>query len=125
MRFWIVLLILGWRLRWLAKNNDAFKEKLENKDFVLQFRTASGRVGRFFVVRNEQIKSCGGIDSAADLCLSFKDAAFAFETIKQAAKDKTVFMQGIAKQDIIVTGDEQQMMWFMSIMKFLPPRRKK
>ena len=125
MRFWLLLFMLGWRLKWLAKHNDGFKEKLEDKDMVLQFRTASGQVARYFIFRNNRVQHSSGIDSDADLCLSFKDAAYGLATFMGAAKDKTIFMQGVAAQDIKVTGNEQEMMWFMSVMTYLPPRKKK
>ncbi len=125
MRFWILLLILGWRMRWLAKHNDAFREKLENKDVVLQFRTASGKVARYYVIQNQSVTPHGGIHPKPNMCMNFRDALYAYETIMKAGKDPMVFMKGMGTKDIVVTGEASEMMWFMSLMKFLPPKKKK
>lgn len=125
MKFWFLLLVLGWRMRWLAKNNDAFKEKLEDKDIILQFRTESGKVARYYIIREMRVRPCAGMHPKPDMCMSFKDAAYAFDTIMNASKDKMAFMKGMGSKDIVVTGDPQEMMWFMSLMKFLPPKKKK
>lgn len=125
MRFWFLLLVLGWRMRWLAKNNSAFQEKLEDKNIVLQFRTESGSVSRYYIMRNMAVVPCGGMHPQPDMCMSFKSAKYAFKTIMNASKDKSAFMVGMAARDIVVTGDAQEMMWFMSLMKFLPPQKKK
>ena len=125
MRFWILLLLLGWRMRWLAKHNDAFKEKLANKDTVLQLRTASGKVARYYLIKDEQVAPHGGVHAKPTICLSFRDAKYAYETIMKAGKDQMVFMKGMGTKDIVVTGDPAEMMWFMSLMTFLPPKKKK
>lgn len=125
MRFWILLLILGWRMSWLAKHNEKFREKLENKDIVLQFRTAGGLVARYYVVQNQTVTPHAGIHPKPSMCMSFRDAKYAFETIMKAGKDQMVFMKGMGSKDIIVTGEAAEMMWFMSLIKFLPPKKKK
>lgn len=125
MKFWFLLLVLGWRMRWLAKNNDAFKEKLENKDVVLQFRTENGRIARYYQIKNNRIAPFGGIHPRPQMGMSFRDAEYAYKTIMSASKDKMAFMKGMGSKDIVVTGDAQEMMWFMSLIKFLPPKKKK
>lgn len=125
MRFWILLLLLGWRMRWLANHNDAFKDKLTGKDTVLQLRTASGKVARYYVIKDEQVTPHGGVHPKPTICLSFRDAKYAYETIMKAGKDQMVFMKGMGTKDIVVTGDPAEMMWFMSLMRFLPPKKKK
>ena len=42
-----------------------------------------------------------------------------------ASKDKMAFMKGMGTKDIVVTGEAQEMMWFMSLIKFFPPKKKK
>ena len=36
MKFALVLLILGWRLRWLAWRDEGFRKQLENRNVVMQ-----------------------------------------------------------------------------------------
>jgi hypothetical protein len=59
------------------------------------------------------------------MTLSFRDAKFAFETIMAAAKNPGVFMQGMQKQDIKASGDMGLLMWFMGVIKYLPPKKNK
>lgn len=125
MRFWILLLILGWRMRWLAKHDEKFREKLAGKDIVLQLRTASGKVARYYVIKDQQVAPHGGVHAKPSIALSFRDAKYAYETIMKAGKDQMVFMKGMGTKDIVVNGDPAEMMWFMSLMKFLPPKKKK
>ena len=125
MRFWILLLILGWRMRWLARHNEKFREKLANKDIILQLRTASGKVARYYVVRNDTVSPHGGLHSQPTIALTFRDARYAYDTIMKAGKDQMVFMKGMGSKDIVVNGDPAEMIWFMSLMKFLPPKKKK
>ena len=124
MKFWFLLLVLGWRMRWRANNNDAFKEKLEGKDIVLLFRTENGKVARHFIIQNLQVQPRGGLHPKPDMCMSFRDADYAYQTIMSASRDKMVFMNGMGSKDIVVTGEPQEMMWFMSLIKFFPPRKK-
>ena len=42
MKFSLVLLVLGWRLRWLASRNPGFQKQLENRNVVMQWRTFAG-----------------------------------------------------------------------------------
>ena len=125
MRFWILLLILGWRMRWLANNSEGFRDKLGNKDIVLQLRTASGNVARHYIIRNQKVAPHGGVHAKPGISLTFRDAKYAYETIMKAGKDQMVFMKGMGSRDIVVNGDPAEMMWFMSLMKFLPPKKKK
>jgi hypothetical protein len=125
MKFWFLLLILGWRMRWLANHNDAFKEKLEGKDIILQFRTESAKVARYYIIKNQKVKPIAGIHPKPNMCMAFKDAKYAFETIMSASKDKMAFMKGMGSKDIVVTGEAQEMMWFMSLIKFFSPKKKK
>jgi len=125
MKFWLLLLVLGWRMRWLANNNDAFRDKLENKDIVLQFRTENGKVARYYIIRDCQVKPCGGLHAKPNMCMSFRDADYAYSTIMNVRNDKMAFMKGMGTKDITVTGEAQEMMWFMSLIRFLPPKKKK
>jgi len=125
MKFWIMLLILGWRMSWLSRHNEGFQKQLDGKDFVLQFRTTDGGIGRHYHVANGRVIASPGIHQKPSMTLAFKDAGYAFETIMAAGKDPAVFMKGMQAQDIKTDGDVSLMMWFMGISKYLPPKKKK
>lgn len=125
MKFWIMLLLLGWRMSWLSRHNEGFQKQLEGKDFVLQFRTIDGKVARHYHVANGRVQASPGVNPKPSMTLAFKDSAYAFETIMAAGKDPAIFMKGIQAQDIKTEGDVSLMMWFMGVSKYLPPKKKK
>lgn len=125
MKFWFLLWVLGLRMSWLSRKNEDFQRKLEGQDIVLQFRTESGNVARHYVVKNGNVHANPGLADSPSMTLAFRDAEFAYDTIMAASKDPSIFMQGMQAQDIKVTGDVGLMMWFMGLMKYLPPKKKK
>ena len=124
MRFWILLWLLGWRMRWLARHNGDFKNKLDGKNVVIQFRTADGRVARYYQVQQQAMRSVSGQHPQPTIGMTFKDAGFAFDVIVKTMKDKSAMMQAMGSRDIVLEGDAQEMMWLMSLFKYLPPRKK-
>jgi hypothetical protein len=124
MKFWFVLLILGWRLRWLAWRNPEFREKLKDQDFVMQWRTEQGVPARSFHFLSGAVAVHGGLHNAPSISISFADAAYAFDTIKQAGKNQMVFMQGMQSGKIKLEGDMAKLMWFMGLMKYIMPKKK-
>ena len=47
MKFWLMLLILGWRLRWLAWRDKDFQQAIADKEMVMQWRTQAGNPSRW------------------------------------------------------------------------------
>ncbi|OUS24395.1 hypothetical protein A9Q99_24595 [Gammaproteobacteria bacterium 45_16_T64] len=125
MKFWIMLLVLGWRMSWLSRNSEGFQKQLEGKDFILQFRTADGGIARHYHVANGRVQASPGVHQQPAMTLAFKDSTYAFETIMAAGKDPAVFMKGMQAQDIKTEGDVSLMMWFMGVSKYLGPKKKK
>jgi len=113
------------RMAWLSRNNEDFQRQLDGKELVLQFRTDSGNVARHYGVSSGRVRHYPGLADKPTMTLSFKDAKFAFQTIMAASKDPSVFMQGMQAQHIKASGDMGLLMWFMGLMKYLPPKKKK
>ena len=125
MKFWFLLWVLGLRMWWLARNVEDFQRKLEGQDIVLQFQTHDGKIARHYIIKDERVHPVRGQHDKPSLTLSFRDANFAYETIMKAGKDPMVFMKGMQTQDIKALGDVGLMMWFMGLVKFLKPKKKK
>ncbi|PIE41810.1 MAG: helicase [Gammaproteobacteria bacterium] len=124
MKFWFMLWVLGLRMWWLARNNEDFQRNLSGQDIILQFQTHDGKIARHYVIKNERVHAFGGQHLQPSLVLSFKDAAFAADTISKAGKDPSIFMKGMQSQDIKATGNLGLMMWFMGLVKYLKPQKK-
>ncbi|KGD63752.1 hypothetical protein Y5S_02959 [Alcanivorax nanhaiticus] len=125
MKFALVLLILGWRLRWLAWRNEGFRAQLENRNVVMQWRTFPGKPARWFQFTPGKVVAKGGLHEAPTVTLNFKDGDYAFTTLKKAGKNQMAFMEGMQAGDIKIEGDPGQLMWFMTLMKFIMPGGKK
>lgn len=124
MKFWLILLVLGWRLRWLAWRNAEFRGKLAGKDMVMQWRTKAGAPARSFHFLPDRIVARSGLHPNPTVTLSFEDAPYAVQTLMQAGKDQMVFMTGMQQGKIIIGGDASQLMWFMTLMRFIAPKKK-
>lgn len=122
--FWFILLVLGWRLRWLARRNPEFREKLQGKDMVMQWRTRAGGPARWFHFLPDRVVARPGIHENPKVSLSFKDSAYAVATLRESSKNQMVFMQGMQAGDIRIDGDPSQLMWFMTLMKHIAPKKK-
>lgn len=123
MKFRLVLLLLGWRLRWLARRNNGFRGQLEHRDVIMQWRTFDGAVARWYHFRPGRVVSRHGLNPAPSVTLNFKDAHYAFRTLQAAGKNQMAFMEGMQAGDIKVEGDPGHLMWFMTLMKFITPKR--
>ena len=125
MRFWLVMLLLGWRMRWLAWRNPDFRRKLEGRDMVMQWCTMKGAPARWYHFLHGKVISRPGMHQNPSVSVRFESAPYAFETLRQAGRNKMVFMEGMGKGRIRIDGDPGELMWFMSLMKYIAPRKKK
>ena len=125
MKFWLILLVLGWRLRWLAWRNAEFRAKLAGKDMVMQWRTNAGAPARWFHFRPDRIVARPGLHPSPTVTLGFEDAQYAVDTLMEAGKNQMVFMMGMQQGKIKISGDATQLMWFMTLMKYISPKKKK
>lgn len=57
MKFRLLLLVLGWRLAWLAGRRPHFRAQLENRDVVMQWRTFDGDVARWYRFLPDKVES--------------------------------------------------------------------
>jgi len=76
-RFSLILWGLNVLLRYCAWRYEAFAERLKEKSFTAQMKTADGTVGRWFRFSDGKVTSGAGIDPDAEVVLSFKNAKIA------------------------------------------------
>ncbi len=121
MRFWLVLWILGLRLRWLVWRDPAFREGLKNRDIVMQWRTAQGRPARWFHFHDNSVVVRSGLCQSPTISLCFESASYAFETLRRAGKNQAVLFEGMNDGRIRVEGDAKALIWFLTMMRFVMP----
>jgi len=125
MRFWLMMLILGWRLRWLGWRNPDFRKQLENRDVVMQWRTHGGSPARWFHFMPGRVSVGSGVHPKPSVTLNFESAAYAADTLIESGKNQMAFMTGMQQGKIKIAGDPGHLMWFMTLMKYIMPKKKK
>lgn len=123
MKFRLLLWALGLMMKKASKKNPDFQKQLAGKDFVFQIKTQDDGIARQYVVKDERVKSKGGLAKEAAFSIAFKDADTGLRIL--TAKDKNAFMKGIQEKDIKIDGDLSLVMWFQSIVKYIKPAKKK
>lgn len=123
MGFRVLLLVLRWRLQWLASRREAFRNKLAKRQVIMQWRTFDGAPARWFHFQGSGVTSGAGLHAKPTVTLEFRDAAFAFTTLKAAGANQMIFMQAMQAGDIKIKGDAAELMWFMSLMKHILPQK--
>jgi hypothetical protein len=101
------------------KHNPDCARYVEGKSLVFQIRTGSG-VGRYYVIRDGAIRSSAGLAANPQFTLSFKDAAKGF-AILSAKDSQAAFLRGLGSEDLFISGDFQEVMWFQGLTAFLQP----
>ena len=104
------------------RSNADCARYVATKRLVFQIRTDSG-AGRYFVIEGGAIRSSAGLAADPQFTFSFKDAAKGFATL--SAKDsQAAFLRAVGSQDLTISGDFQEVMWFQGLTAFLqPPKR--
>jgi hypothetical protein len=101
-------------------NNDADCARyVQGKRLSFQIRTATG-AGRHYVIENGAVRSSAGVTNNPQFTLSFIDAAKGFKIL--SAKDaQPAFLRGVGSQDLVISGDFLEVLWFQGLTAFLQP----
>lgn len=125
MKFWIILVVLGWRLRWLAWRSQAFRKQLATRDIVMLWSVKSGQPACWYHFMPSKVVTGRGVHASPTFSVTFEDADYAFETIKAASTNQSAFVAGLNAGKIKVGGrDPGQLMWFFTLMKYIVPPKK-
>lgn len=116
-RFKIVLLVLAKLLQRAAKSNPDCVSHVKGKDLIFQIRTVQG-VGRYFMVKNGEIKSTSGLAKNPKFTLTFRDGKSGFSVLS-AKNGKEAFLSALGRKDLVVSGDFIEIMWFQRLADYL------
>ncbi len=105
-----------------VKNDPACAKYVAGKELVFQIQTKDG-IGRHFSIRNGAVSSKAGPTKNPKFTLTFRDANKGFATL--SAKDsKDAFLSALQKEDLVISGDFVEVLWFQQLTDYLQPRRK-
>lgn len=93
---------------------------MAGKRLEFQIQTAD-KVGRYFRIQDGQVKSYPGLSPAPQFTLTFRNAAKGFAIL--SAKDgKEAFLAGLRDEDLQISGDFVEVMWFQGFTEYLQPQ---
>ena len=118
----MLLWFLARRMEWLAKTHPEFIAKLHGRNFTLQFSSGDG-TQRFFRIHHGRVVSRNAAHAAPSLTVHFTSDDAAFSLLTKA--DKNAFMGAVQNGEVKVTGDLSLLLWFMGIIPYLRPGRRK
>ncbi len=119
MRFKLLLWMLTKLLQRAVKANPKCAAYVKDKNVTFQIQTASGK-GRYFEVKNGKINSHAGQTQSPSFTFTFKTGSMGFAVL--SAKDSVnTFLSAIRTQDLVITGNFVDVMWFQSLVDFIQP----
>jgi len=121
-KFKLLLWFLTKLLQKAIKNNPACAKHVQGKNLRFQMRTAGG-IGRYFIVENGTVSSVAGITKAPKFTMTFSSAAKGF-AILSAKESKEAFLTALRTEDLVISGDFVEVMWFQVLTEYLQPEKK-
>ncbi len=122
MRFKLLLWMLTKLLQRAVKTNPKCAAFVKDKNVTFQIQTASGE-GRYFEVKNGKIKSFAGQAKSPSFTFTFKTGSKGFAVL--SAKDSVnTFLTALRTEDLVITGNFVDVMWFQSLVDFIQPQAK-
>lgn len=118
-KFKFLLWALTKLLQRAVKKNPACATYIRGKSLEFQIRTRGG-AGRHFVIADGKVSSAAGLTHAPGFTMTFRDAASGF-AILSAKESKEAFLTGLRTEDLSLSGDFVEIMWFQGLTEFLQP----
>lgn len=114
MKFKLLLLILGSKLKKAAKSNPVFKEYIKGKNVKVSMKTANGKQGRLFIVRDGKIASSARDFSNADAAFVWSDGNTAFNVMSSG--DDEAIIAAMTEKKLQSEGNYKEFIWFLTAL---------
>ena len=122
MKFKLLLWMLTKLLQRAVKTNSKCAAFVKDKNVTFQIQTTSGE-GRYFEVKNGKIRSYVGQTKSPSFTFTFKTGRKGFAVL--SAKDSVnTFLTALRTEDLVITGNFVDVMWFQSLVDFIHPHSK-
>lgn len=122
MKFKLLLWMLTKLMQRAVKKNPKCAAYVKDKNVIFQIQTASGE-GRYFEVKNGKINSYPRLTKSPSFIFTFKTGSKGFAVL--SAKDSVnTFLTALKTQDLVISGNFVDVMWFQSLVDFIQPHSK-
>lgn len=119
LKFKFLLWLMTRLMQRAIRTNAACARYVAGKSLEFQIQTAD-KVGRHFRIQDGNVKSFAGQAPAPQFTMTFRNATKGFEIL--SAKDgKEAFLSALHDEDLSLSGDFVQLMWFQGFTEFLQP----
>ncbi|RDK10063.1 helicase [Cupriavidus lacunae] len=122
LKFKFLLWALTKLLQSAVKKNPACAKYIEGKELVFQMQTLNG-IGRHFNIRDGKVSSIAGLTPSPKFTMTFRDAVKGF-AILSAKDSKEAFLAALQKEDLVLSGDFVEVMWFQGLTEYLQAGKK-
>lgn len=115
MKLVLKLFALAQAFRLRAASNDAFRNRLKERNLVVQFRLEDGSIARYIEFRKGKVLSRACLHSKPDVVFRFKNEAIAneFLAVKQDHRGNIHAMKNFT---IAMDGQDRDTAWFVETM---------
>ena len=120
-KFKLLLWLLSRLLQRAINSQPACAKYVDGKHLVFQIRTRDG-AGRHFTIENRKVRSATGLNPAAKFTLSFSNAASGFSVLS-AKNGKEAFLNALHDQELDISGDFIEVIWFQGLAEYLQPTK--
>ncbi len=117
LKFKFLLWLMTRLMQRAIDTNPACASYVAGKSLEFQIQTVD-KIGRHFRIKDGKVRSFAGLTQAPQFTMTFRNAARGFEVL--SAKDgKEAFLAALHDEDLIITGDFVQVMWFQGFTAYL------
>lgn len=120
LKFKFLLWMMTKLLQRAIRTNPKCASFVKDKNVIFQIQTARG-AGRYFEVKDGKIKSYAGLTKTPSFIFTFATGSKGFAVL--SAKDSVnTFLTALRTQDLVITGNFVDVMWFQSLVNFIQPQ---
>ena len=121
LKFKFLLWMMPKLLQRAINTQAACARYVAGKSLEFQIQTAD-KVGRYFRIQDGKVKSFSGVTPSPKFTLTFRNADKGFSIL--SAKDgKEAFLDALRDEDLVISGDFVEVLWFQGFTEYLQPAR--
>jgi hypothetical protein len=121
LKFKVLLWALARLLQRAINSKPGCANYVRGKELLFQIQTRDG-VGRHFTIKNGAVSSRSGLAKNPQFVMAFRNAAKGFAVL--SAKDgKEAFLAALHDEDLVLSGDFVEVMWFQGLTEYLQPEK--
>ena len=119
LKFKFLLWVMTKLMQRAINTKPACANYVAGKSVEFQIQTLD-KIGRHFRIKDGKVSSFAGLTKTPKFTMTFRNAAKGFEIL--SAKDgKEAFLAALHDEDLAISGDFVEVMWFQRFTEYLQP----